>query len=268
MDQMLAQESTRRQARGEAFVMATVVRTMAATSAKPGAKALVDAEGTIVVGFLGGGCVRGAVGRAARDAIRQGQPQLLSIRPEELLQAEGVAAGDERDGVKFARNGCPSKGALDIFIEPVLPKDRLIICGAGPVAQALAALAERFDFERIVCVKDTPPESLPVVDHVEIGFDDGPHWQGAPFVVVATQGAGDALALARALDSGARHIAFVGSRRKFANLSEKLMAQGIAPEALARVQAPAGVDIHAITPDEIALSILADLIRLRREGAR
>lgn len=267
LDDDMNREIARRQARAEAYAVATVVRTLAATSARPGAKALLDAEGAIVAGFLGGGCVRGAVARATRDAIANGAPQLLSIRPEDLLAAEGVAPGDERDGIRWARNGCPSRGSLDIFIEPVLPKPRLLVCGAGPVAQALARLSVPFGFERVLCVAEAR-DSLPVVDRVVEGWDADPVWEGAPYVVVATQGTGDAAALARALDSGATYIGFVASRAKFAALSDKLIAQGIPAETLARVEAPAGLDIHAITPDEIALSILAGLIRRRRTGAR
>ncbi|WGW02362.1 XdhC family protein [Tropicibacter oceani] len=263
----IAAESARRRAQGLPYVMATVVRTMAATSAKPGAKALIDAEGQIVVGFLGGGCVRGAVGRAAREAIAEGAPQLLSIRPEELLSAEGLAPGETRDGIHYARNGCPSKGALDIFIEPVLPRSRLVICGSGPVAQALAALSERFDFDRTLCLPSAQEGELPAVDRIVEHLDDDPAWHGTPFVVIATQGRGDEAALRRALASNARHIAFVGSSRKFAALSARLSGD-IAPKALAKVQAPAGLDINAITPDEIALSILADLTKRRRASQR
>ena len=266
-EDQLSQEASRRRAMGAPFAMATVVRTLAATSARPGAKALIDAEGQIVLGFLGGGCVQGAVGRAARQAIASGDPQLLSIKPEELLSEDGVSAGEARDGITYARNGCPSKGALDIFIEPVLPRPRLVICGGGPVALALADLARRFDFDRAICLA-APQDRLPKVEHVLPHLDPDPVWDHAGYVVIATQGKGDLNALRRALASDARHIGFVASRRKFETLSARLIDDGIAPEALARVHAPAGLDIHAITPDEIALSILAELIALRRASQR
>ncbi|MFZ7089973.1 XdhC family protein [Primorskyibacter sp. 2E233] len=266
-DDSITLETARRRALGLPFAMATVVRTMAATSAKPGAKALIDETGEIVLGFLGGGCVRGAVGRAAREAIADGAPQLLSIRPEELLQAEGLAPGETRDGIHYARNGCPSKGALDIFIEPVLPRPRLVICGTGPVAQALAILSERFDFDRTLCLPAPQHGELPAVEHIVEHLDEDPVWHGSPYVIIATQGRGDEAALRRALGSNACHIAFVGSRKKFAALAARLSAD-IPSKDLARVQAPAGLDIHAITPDEIALSILADLTKRRRASQR
>jgi xanthine dehydrogenase accessory factor len=264
LEQDLARETEARRSAGEPFAMATVVRTVAATSAKPGAKALIDARGEIVVGFLGGGCVRGAVGRAAREAIESGAPQLLSIGPEELLAEAGVSAGEERDGIKYARNGCPSKGVLDIFVEPVLPLPALVVCGSGPVAQALVELSARFEFDRTLCLPGPQEVDLPMPDRVVEHFDEHPIWDSAPFVVVATQGRGDEAALRRALMQKARYIGFVGSRRKFATLSHRLQDKGVSPEALASVKAPAGVDIHAITPDEIALSILAELVQRRR----
>lgn len=274
MTRLMAQDPTFDQltarfgAEGRAYALATVVRTVAATAAKPGAKALISSEGEIIAGFLGGGCVRGAVGRAAREAIAGGQTQFLSIRPEELLAVEGVAAGDERDGVRYARNGCPSKGALDIFIEPVLPRPRLVICGASPVALALADLAQRFDMDRAICIAAAQEGDLPAVDRLVEHFDADPVWDGAPYVVVATQGKGDEAALGRALAQNARYVAFVGSRRKFATLAERLAAKGVPAEALGRVRAPAGLDIKAITPEEIALSILAQIVQHRRDRQR
>lgn len=263
----LTREAARLRATGAPFAMATVVRTMAATAARPGARALIDAEGRIVAGFLGGGCVRGAVVRAARACIASGAPQLLSIRPEDLLAEADIAPGEIRDGVLYARNGCPSRGALDIFVEPVLPRPRLLICGDGPVALALAELSRSFEFERWLCLPeggDGPPE-VPVIP----GFNaDHPGWHAPDFVVIATQGKGDRDALRRALAAGARHVSFVASRRKFDTLAGQLQAEGVEPRALARVQAPAGIDIHAITPEEIALSILAELVRARRACQR
>lgn len=117
---------------GVPFAIATVVRTVDATSAKPGAKALVLADGTIAEGWVGGGCARGAIGRAAKAAIAAREAKFVSLRPAELLEAEGVEPGEEKAGARFARNGCPSKGSMDVFVEPVLPEPQLAICGDGP----------------------------------------------------------------------------------------------------------------------------------------
>lgn len=260
IDAMLAEL----RAKGEPFALATVVRTVDATSAKPGAKAIILPDGTIAEGWIGGGCARAAVARAGVGAIREGHPQFVSLRPEEILAAEGVAAGEERQGVRFARNGCPSKGSMDIFVEPVLPRPQLVVLGAGPVALALAELAGRFDLHRVHAapgLTDSPAEMT--VD----GFDLTAA-SARRFVVVATQGKGDEAGLRAALASGAEYVAFVGSRRKFATLAERLAAAGCDAAALSRIKAPAGLDIHAITPEEIALSILAEVTMRRRAGTR
>ena len=104
----LAEVAQGLRAKDEPFAFATIVRTAGATAAKPGAKALLSADGTIVHGWLGGGCTRGAVKRAALAALRDGAPQLISVAPEDLLAEKGVAAGDEIEGTRFARNGCPT----------------------------------------------------------------------------------------------------------------------------------------------------------------
>jgi xanthine dehydrogenase accessory factor len=264
----LEDEMNRLRAEGAAFAVATVVRTVDATSAKPGGKALLDAEGTLIEGWVGGGCARAAIGRAARDAIARGEPQFVSLRPEELLEAEGVAPGEEREGIRFARNGCPSKGSMDVFVEPVLPQPRLVICGAGPVALALADLAARFDLCRMLCAPGANRGDMPEVEEFQDGFALDTEGAAQRFVVVATQGRGDEAALRAAIASGADHVAFVGSRRKFATLADRLAADGVDRAALNRVVAPAGLDIHAITPDEIALSILAQIVEWRRAGDR
>ena len=241
----LAEAAQELRDRDEPFAFATIVRTAGPTAAKPGAKALLSADGTILQGWLGGGCTRGAVKRAAIQALRDGTPQLVSVSPEDLLAEKGVTAGQEVDGTRFARNGCPSRGTVDIFIEPCLPLPQLVVMGSSPVAQALSALAPQFHWS----VTGTPKQ-------------DKPHQQC--FVVVATQGQGDLDALKAALDAKTRYVAFVGSRRKYASLAEKLAAAGFDQSAIDAVRAPAGLDLGAVTPEEIALSILAQLVQDRR----
>jgi len=247
-------------AKGVPFAMATVVRTVDATSAKPGGKALLDQDGKILLGWVGGGCARGAVGKAARDAIHSGDPQLISLRPQELLETEGVAVGELRDGVRFARNGCPSRGTMDVFVEPVLPLPELVICGTGLVAMALSSLATRFDFKVTMHASETVETDADVMR----GFD----FESRDFVVVATQGQGDQNALRAAVAGGGGYVSFVGSRKKFDTLAGKLIAENPDFEPkLNTVHAPAGLNINAITPDEIALSILAEITQVRRVGA-
>ncbi|GAB5468063.1 MAG: hypothetical protein Kilf2KO_10930 [Rhodospirillales bacterium] len=254
VDPDLAHQAEDLRRRGEAFAIATVIRTAGATAAKPGAKALIAADGTTQQGWLGGGCVRAALAKAAKRALESGAPELVSLLPEDLLAERGVAAGEAVAGVRFARNACPSQGSMDIFVEPVLPMPELVIFGESPVARALARLAEGFQWSLRRCAGEATTALPP---------------SGARrMIVVATQGKADQASLRAALAAEAEFVAFVGSRRKFAALSETLIAAGVAPEALAKVQAPAGLAIDAVTPEEIGLSILAQLTQLRRRAQR
>ena len=140
-----------RTAKGEPFALATVVRTVAATAAKAGAKAVILPDGTISEGWIGGGCARAAVVKAAKDALADGVSRLVSVQPPDALNEQGIEAGAERAGIRFAKNMCPSQGTMDIFVEPVLPRPQVIICGASPVAVAIADFAKRAGFMVTAC---------------------------------------------------------------------------------------------------------------------
>jgi xanthine dehydrogenase accessory factor len=248
-------------AEGTPFAVATVVRTLASTAAKPGMKALVLGNGYFADGWLGGGCVTAAVKTAAILAIKTGEATLVCLRPEELLADMKDAAKDEM--VQLARNGCPSKGSMDIFVEPVMPQPELLVCGSGPVASALLRIAASFGFSLVLCgeiehaiadrqyasLGEMCSASLPAVDR---------------YIVIATQGKGDVAALQAALKMAASYTAFVGSRRKFSSYEDNLTEAGVSAAEIATVRSPAGVHINAVTPDEIALSIMAEIIQTRR----
>jgi xanthine dehydrogenase accessory factor len=252
----------------EAFVLATVVRTVSVTAAKAGAKAIIRPDGTIVAGWIGGGCARGAVLKAAREALADGEPRMVSVQPENLLEELGVKPGEMREGVRFASNMCPSKGTMDIFVEPVLPHPSLVILGASPVALSLAVQARQLGYHVTIAAPATDVIASPDADVVIDGFALGELSQARRFVVVSTQSKGDEAALRAAVATDAEYRAFVGSRRKMMALREKLAAQGVDPAAIDRVKAPAGLDLGAITPEEIAMSILAEITALRRRGQR
>jgi xanthine dehydrogenase accessory factor len=252
----------------EAFVLATVVRTVSVTAAKAGAKAIIRPDGTIVAGWIGGGCARGAVLKAARDALADGEPRMVSVQPENLLAELGVKPGENREGVRFVSNMCPSKGTMDIFVEPVLPHPSLVILGGSPVALSLAAQARRLGYHVMVAAPGADLLESPDADLVIDGLVLGKLNQAKRFVVVSTQGKGDEAALRTAIDTPAAYRAFVGSRRKMAALRAKLIGEGFAAAALDAVKAPAGLDLGAITPEEIAMSILAEITVERRRGQR
>lgn len=249
---------------GIPHAVATVVRTLSSTAAKPGMKAIVLENGDFAEGWLGGGCVTSAVRHAAQTAIETGEATLVCLRPEELL-------ADESDGVMvtLARNGCPSKGSMDIFVEPVVPLPELIVYGHGPVAVALSRIARGFGFTLTVC-GDVGRDLVDADFHFTSPADmrSNPPSNADRYIVVATQGAGDIAALTSALVGSAAYAAFVGSRRKFASYGPKLLAAGVSQSRLDAVRSPAGVHINAVTPEEIALSIMAEIVQNRRAQRR
>ena len=254
--------------RGTPFAVATVVRTVSTTAAKAGAKAVIGADGSVPAGWIGGGCARGAVLRAARAAIADGRPRLVSIEPPDALDARGVRAGESHDGQEFANNLCPSQGTMDVFVEPFLPRPEVLVCGATPVAVALAELSPRFGYSVRVAAPAADQSAFAAPDGRLSGYAFAGLVDAERYIVVATQGKGDEPALRAALAAPSRYVAFVGSRRKIARLKRTLAEQGVDAARLDRLRAPAGLPIDAVTPEEIALSILAEIIAVRRRGDR
>lgn len=265
LDQLLRQ-SAELVARGETFVMATVVRCTPPTSAKPGDKAIIHADGKLS-GWIGGGCAQPVVIREALKALADGKPRLVRISP---------AAGGEEEGVVDYTMTCHSGGALDIYIEPVLPNLQLVILGRSPIARTLARLARAIGYD--VSVVFSPP----LQSNDAEGFGDAAVFQDKDFdlgrlaitprtyLVVSTQGEGDEEALEAAVNAsaaGASYVGFVASKTKAAKVHEYLAAKGVAAEQLSRVKSPAGLDLGAATPEEIAVSILAEVVQLRRARA-
>ena len=234
---------------GQAFAYATVIRTAGATSAKPGAKAIISSDGQILKGWIGGGCIRSSVAKATITAIEMGAPQLISVMPQDAIDELGASVGEEYEGKKISKNGCPSEGTVDIFIEPHTPAPQLVIYGKAPVAQALKKLAPQFGWS-VRIAKDDPEETNTSNKLV--------------VVVVATQGNNDLKALSDAVNSNPTFVSFVGSKRKFSSLKTKLAESGLADSHIRKIKAPAGLDIGAVTPEEISLSILAELLQVRK----
>ena len=253
-----------RKSAGEPFALATVVRTVAATAAKAGAKAVILPDGTISEGWIGGGCARAAVIKAAKDALADGQSRLVSVQPPDLLADRGVEPGQEQEGVRFAKNMCPSQGTMDIFVEPVLPRPQVVICGSSPVAVAVADLAKRTGFAVTVCAPAAEQPAFGDADRRIEGYALPVDETASRYVVVSTQGRGDEAALLAALAVDVDYVAFVGSRKKAEALKATLAKRGVPAERLAKLKAPAGLDLGAITPDEIAISILAEIVAVRR----
>jgi xanthine dehydrogenase accessory factor len=191
----------------------------------------------------------------------------VSVQPGDLLEEHHVAAGELRDGILYAKNSCPSQGTMDVFIEPVLPRPQLFVCGASPVAVAIAELARRIGFFVSVCAPAADHAAFAEADRLIDGYAV-PEDALRAYVVISTQGRGDSAALKAALISSAHYVAFVGSRKKAAALKQEMAEGGVPPERLAQLHAPAGLDLGAITPEEIALSIVAEMVEARRRGQR
>jgi len=233
------EEAARLHREGREFVLATVVAREAPQSARSGAKALVLPDGRLV-GWVGGGCVRPTVIRESLAALRDGEPRLLRINPG--------AEPDPRPEVRVFAMTCQGEGAVDIYLEPVLPPPELLVYGRTPVAEALAELARPLGFE----VRRGEPGAPPAGDG------------SRSFVVVATMGEGDEEALEAALAGDARYLGLVASRKKGAALFAYLRGRGILEPSLARVKCPAGLDLGGVTPAEVALSILAEIVQAQR----
>ncbi|SRR5260221_14442245 len=253
-------------AKEEPFAIATVVRTLASVAAKPGAKAIITADGRMA-GWVGGGCGLGAVKAAAKRCLEDGEARLISVMPYDQLKAQGLKPGDRRDGIEFAKNMCPSRGVLDVFVEPVLPRPLVVVCGATPVAVALADLAPRIGLKVEVCAPASSHDVFPAGTRLRDGTAGFSESRAGSYLIIATQGAGDEEGLTAALKSPARYVAFIGSRAKVAALKQRLADGGMPADRLADLRGPAGLAIGAVTPEEIALSVLADIVQVRRQGA-
>jgi len=243
-------------AAGKAFAIVTVVRSEAPTSAKPGAKAIVHADGTLE-GWIGGGCAQPAVLKSVRQALSEGKPCLIRISPERT--------DDPEAGVIEFGMACHSGGTLDIFIDPVTARPVLLIIGASPAGQMLSVLARQVGFEVHAASTDATRDLFPQADRV---FDklEGIAVTAPAFIVVATQGKRDEAGLEAALATGAEYIAFISSHRKAAKLKDYLRERGHDRERVDAIVAPAGVMSGAVTPEEIALSVLTGVVQARRAG--
>jgi xanthine dehydrogenase accessory factor len=248
---------------GESFCVATVVRTEHATSAKAGAKAVVLKDG-VIKGFMGGACVQRSIRETAATVLEEGKPRLIRVKPKD----EVVSAVDI-DGTELHKSSCPSGGTVDIFVEPMRPAPQLVVCGTSPVAIAVADLGRRLGYRIAAAALADELTAFAEEDQKIAGFNLA-EIGVAPddYVVVATQGRRDREALAAALGTDARYVAFVGSRRKAEVLKAQIAEQGLAAERIARLKAPAGLDIHGIEPEEIALSILAEIVACRRAAVK
>lgn len=240
---------------GAAFVTATVVRAQRPTSVEAGDVALVLGDGTIE-GFVGGACAEHSVRAYSLEAIQSGEPVLLRILPPALGEAGFAGEGESepaagrvasQDGAVTVQNPCLSGGTIEVFLEPVLPAPRVLVVGDTPTAGAVLRIGPQLGLD-VVAVDGDVVEPRP----------------GDLALVVAAHGRDELRALRRGLESGVPYVGLVASARRGDGVIGELRGDGVSEELVERIDVPAGVDIGARTPEEIALSILAQVVAVRR----
>jgi xanthine dehydrogenase accessory factor len=239
----LAAELSRR---GEAFALVSVVRREAPSSARLGDTALITGRGEFH-GWLGGSCTRPTAVREALAAIRDGTPRVIALSPD--------PAGETRADVRPIVMACHSGGSVDLYIEPVVPAPCLVVFGGSPVAQAAVRIAAILGYTTVLVVEEGGAAQVGEVDRSRL------------FVLVATHGERDEEALREALALEPAYVGLVASRTRSAKVRDVLLARGVTREQLDRVRGPAGIDIGAAAPEEIALSVIAEIVQTQRAGA-
>ena len=238
-------EMTELTRRGEPFALATVVWRQSPSSSQPGARAIITAGGELH-GWIGGACAEPVVILQAQQVIADGTARLLLLGTPEQF---GAAVPD---GMTVIPISCQSEGALEVYIEPVLPVPHLVIVGDSPMARTLASLAGALSWRTdLIRGPDFTPEAA----------------DGRSMIVVATQGHGDEDVLERAIAARPAYLGLVGSRRRGATVLGYLADRGVPRDQLDLVRVPAGLDLGRTTHQEIAVAILAELVQLRASGA-
>lgn len=253
----LARRAQELGARGEPYVLATVVRVAKPTSSAPGNVALVDSGGRLE-GFVGGACAQQSVRVYSLQALEHGEPMLLRIVPDASQPATGADQMGELDAIETLReegavtvhNPCLSGGSIEVFLEPFLPAPRMVIAGDSPIAAALTRLGPEVGLKTV----SAGGETAVLADDLAL--------------VVASHGHGELATLRAGLEAGLPYVGLVASRLRGEALIAELRQEGVPDDLLARIDTPAGRDIGARNPGEIAVSILSQVIAIRRRGAQ
>jgi xanthine dehydrogenase accessory factor len=230
---------------GQPFALATVVWRQGPSSSKQGSRAIITADGELD-GWIGGACAEPAVIREAKQAMADGNPRLLLLGSPDQF---GTAVPE---GMAVVPISCQSEGALEVYIEPVLPVPHLVIVGGSPMTHTLAELAKALGWRTDLV---SPAE-----------FSEGDADERS-MVVVATQGHGDEDMIERAAGMRPAYLGLVASRKRGESLLGYLAERGVPQDQLDRVHAPAGLDLGRTTHEEMAVAILAELVQLRASGA-
>lgn len=232
--------------------VATVVETVGSVSAKTGSKAVIDGEGDVVAGWVGGGCAESATVQAALNCIESGGTTIIDIDLDDEMLGAGMPCG----------------GSMRVYVEPMLPRPAMWIMGHGRVAECLCHLGDMMGLEVIVNDPGVTREKYPAASRLIT--DDLDYEQLQPrsgdFVIIATQHKGDHESMQRALAANPEYIALIASRKRSRLVLDYLRQEGFTEKDMEKVVAPAGLDLGARTPEEIALSVITEVVMLRRGG--
>ena len=240
---------------GEPYAIAMVVNRQVPSSGKPGDKAIIEKNGKLT-GWIGGGCTRGIILKEASLAIGDGKPRLVKISPSGETQ--------ETPGVINYPMTCQSGGMVEVYIEPVMPKPHIVVMGKSHVAMALSRIAKAMSYRVTAISSNADRVTFPDADEIYESVPENVVNAGSS-VIVCTQGENDELALLSAVKSNARYVAFVASRRKGNAVFRFLRDEGIEMDKLREIRTPAGLDINAKLPEEVAVSIIAQIIQEYRD---
>lgn len=238
---------------GEPCALATVVETRGSASAKTGSKAVIDKRGRVVDGWVGGGCAQTTVCHAGVECIRDGSTRIIDLNLDDEVLGTGMPCG----------------GSMRVFVEPLLPPPALWVLGHGAIAEAVCDFGAKLGFRVVVDDPIAEPERYPAgVTLITEDLDYSQLTPGADdYVVVATQHKGDHQSMMRLVQSPCRYIALIASKKRSGLVLDYLRDEGVADSAMKVVHAPAGIDLGAATPEEIALSVLAQIVMVRRRGS-
>ena len=240
------------QAKGEPYAVATVVETIGSVSAKTGSKAVIDHEGAVVGGWVGGGCAESTACEAALESIKTGQTSVIDIDLDDEILGAGMPCG----------------GHMRVYVEPMMLKPTLWIMGHGRVAECLCHLGDLVGLN--VVVNDPIADEAHFPDATKLITDDISYDQLEPlpddYVVIATQHKGDHESMTRALKSKSEYIALIASRKRARLVLDYIRKEGFSEQDIERVMAPSGLDLGPKIPEEIALCVISELVMVRRQG--
>jgi xanthine dehydrogenase accessory factor len=253
------QDTEQLKKKNEPFAIAQVIRREAPSSGKVGDKAVINKYGEII-GWIGGGCVKGIIVKEAEDALKTGKARLVKIGKS--------LTPSKQEGVMEYTMTCQSEGTVEVFIEPVLPKPHLLVIGKSAIAKALVKMASFAGYRITGVAQDANLQTFEKVDELitQVSLSNV-KTTDASFIVVVTQGEGDEKALTEALQKECAYLGFVASKKKMISIAAYLESSGFDKKKIEKIVSPAGIDINAKQPEEVAISILAQIIQIRNSAA-